>query len=790
MLEREAIALFEELFDVPETEREAWLEARTAGRPALKARVEAMRRADSLRALGTGAAADSVGDDAPMPERIGAYRLTGRVGGGGMGTVYRGERETGDFEHVVAVKVIRAGLLSERLVERFRRERQTLAQLSHPNIARLYDGGALQDGTPYIVMELVDGRPLLEWADERKLDRPARVALFGDICNAVAFAHRSLIVHRDLTPSNVLVTAEGVVKLIDFGIAKPADGDVVHPADHPSIATLTLTPGFGAPERMTSAIVTTASDIYSLGRLLERLVRSAPGDREMKAIIARATATRPEDRYATAAALGDDVARWARGDAVEAAGGGAGYRLRKFVARHRLLVAATALGLMLLVAALGVTLWAYTRADAARAAEAARFGQLRSLATYMLFDLNDRLRRVTGNAEARAELAARAQTYLSELAASPGTGADLKLEAARGFTALARIQGVPGQPNLGQRENARGNLATAVAMLRDPFVPREAAAAPLAEALALTALIQAHTDADTDAAAATSAEGEALLGAMPSAQRDAAWHRARSELRIAQLETAVLSSKPDELKRLSAMLRDEIAEWPAAMQASPDADLDRARAEYYAALHFYFTDVLDTALQGFARAQAMFLALDRAHPNDPSVLYNIAFNAYVAYGTADGIKGREAETETFLAVARETSKRLIAIEPADMSLQAFAASLGGAEAQILARKGQYDQAIAVQREVIAYYRAAAADGRPSPRSRVVIAHVTLGNIAVQAQNRDLACTSYDTALVLFTALKASGELLGFVEPYGEGLAANTAKCAAGAPVSDLQVLEA
>lgn len=215
-LEREAIALFERVLDLPEGERDVWLATETAGRTDLLARVNAMREADRSAQMRTGAAADELEEDDP-PERIGAYRLTERIGRGGMGSVYRGERAAGDFAHVVAIKIIKPGLLSEALVERFRRERQLLAGLSHPNIAQLHDGGETDAGSPYFVMEYVDGLPLLEWSREQVPSLAARQLLFREICGAVAFAHRNLIVHRDIKPGNILVTHDGMPKLLDFG---------------------------------------------------------------------------------------------------------------------------------------------------------------------------------------------------------------------------------------------------------------------------------------------------------------------------------------------------------------------------------------------------------------------------------------------------------------------------------------------------------------------------------------------------------------------------------------------
>ncbi|MEZ6023707.1 MAG: serine/threonine-protein kinase [Hyphomonadaceae bacterium] len=221
-LEREAMTVFEEFLAVPEADRATWLDVRTQGRPELKTRVSALVMADRSTMVQTGGAIGALQEET-IPERIGAYRIVSLIGRGGMGAVYLAERDAGDFTRTVAIKVIKAGLFSPEVVRRFQSERQTLATLAHPNIALLYDGGETEAGSPYIVMEYVDGAPLMQWVAEQTPTRATRLALFADICSAVAFAHARLIVHRDLSPSNVLVTREGVAKLIDFGIAKPAD---------------------------------------------------------------------------------------------------------------------------------------------------------------------------------------------------------------------------------------------------------------------------------------------------------------------------------------------------------------------------------------------------------------------------------------------------------------------------------------------------------------------------------------------------------------------------------------
>ncbi|MFL6196241.1 MAG: tetratricopeptide repeat protein [Thermoanaerobaculia bacterium] len=272
---REIDRLFAEALDRRVSERAAFLDEACGGDAALRAEVEALLAAD-----------ESSGGflDQPVGEllelsletgtgegRLGPYRLLRRIGGGGMGTVYHARREDEQYERDVAIKILRSGLESTQALHRFLEERQILARLDHPGIARLYDGGGTRDGRPYLVMELVDGLPLTEHCDRHRLTIDQRLELFRRICSAVQYAHQNLLVHRDLKPSNILVTAEGEPKLLDFGIAKR-----LHPAasgfDETHAGLRVLTPSYASPEQVKGDAITTASDVYSLGVILYELL--------------------------------------------------------------------------------------------------------------------------------------------------------------------------------------------------------------------------------------------------------------------------------------------------------------------------------------------------------------------------------------------------------------------------------------------------------------------------------------------------------------------------------------
>ena len=463
-LEKAAMELMLDALEQPDAQRNRWLSQQTEGQPLLRARVLALLAADAAEAGETLRTGGAAGDflDAPLPERIGAYRIIRAIGEGGMGTVYLGERDAGDFEHTAAIKVIRPGALSPPVIERFFNERQTLARLSHPHIARLFDGGETAQGAPYIVMEFVDGEPVLDWAERVHATLDQRLDLLDDICSAVAHAHRNLIIHRDITPGNVLVCRDGGAKLIDFGISRPETPGVT-PSGAASDSR-SFTPGYAAPEHEAGGDSNTLSDIYSLGRLMADLVAPVGGDtrRELSAIAAKASAAAPDARYQSVEAMADDLRRYRERRPVAAYPGGAFYPLAKLVSRRRAVMSAAGLALAGLIGALIVTTTLYTRAEAERRAADQRFNEVRSLAGFMIFDLYDELQKVPGNTRTIARLAEEAQTYLDSLSADRRASLEVSLDTVRGYKRLADILGNPDIANLGERTTAGEMLSRAL----------------------------------------------------------------------------------------------------------------------------------------------------------------------------------------------------------------------------------------------------------------------------------------------------------------------------------------
>jgi eukaryotic-like serine/threonine-protein kinase len=345
---------------------------------------------------------------APLMEGqiIGAYRLLSLIGQGGMGSVWLAERCDGRFEGRAAIKLLNGALVGRAVEERFRREGNVLAKLSHPHIARLIDAGVSPAGVPYLVLEHVDGQPIDRYCDEKPIAIEARIALFLDVLDAVAHAHASLIVHRDIKPANVLVSVNGEVKLLDFGIAKLLDDDEgqwggtggAGASALTQEAGTALTPLYAAPEQLAEGEVTTATDVYALGVLLYvvltgqhpvgaavqspvtliraiaeeeprrmsevvagRLQRTLRGD--LDTIVAKALKKNASERYVSVSALADDLRRYLRREPISARADGPWYRAARFVTRHSRGVAATAAGALILV---GMTAFYTSRLAAER----------------------------------------------------------------------------------------------------------------------------------------------------------------------------------------------------------------------------------------------------------------------------------------------------------------------------------------------------------------------------------------------------------------------------------------
>jgi len=510
--------ILETALELEVTARRDYLDSACAGQPSMRTEVESLLQSydDDGAFLESPAAVEAadltvaVASLKFIGRRLGPYELLEQIGEGGMGAVYRAKRADGLYDKQVAIKLIRSGLSTDFFVVRFKNERQILAGLEHPNIARLLDGGVAEEGLPYVVLEFVAGVPIDEFCAHHGLSIADRLKLFRTVCSAVQYAHQNLVVHRDLKPGNILVTEDGVPKLLDFGIAKILDSkEEGTEGDRTLTVMRIMTLDFASPEQVRGNPVTTASDVYSLGVILYLLLTgrrpyhvssTAPheiikaicdtdpenpstavtrlekskdsykvvssvrvGEQkgrdpkreklrrvlrgDLDNIVLKALRKEPERRYATVEQFSEDVRRYLEHLPVIARKDTPGYRASKFVMRHKASVAATVAVAFTLIAALLITL------REARIAQR-RFNDVRSLANSLIFDVHDSIKDLPGSTPARKIIVDRALQYLDSLSRESSGDLGLQRELANAYERLGLVQGHYLQNNLGDTKGS------------------------------------------------------------------------------------------------------------------------------------------------------------------------------------------------------------------------------------------------------------------------------------------------------------------------------------------------
>ena len=460
-------------------------------------------------------------------KRIGPYRVLRELGHGGMGAVYLAQRDDDQYQKLVAIKLLQRSFDTEEMRGHFRHERQILASLDHTNIARLLDGGTTQDGSPYIVMEYVEGVSLNRYCDENKLSTSERLKLFRAVCDAVSYAHRNLVIHRDIKPGNILVTKDGLPKLLDFGIAKLIDPE--HLSEQTVTAIRAMTPDYASPEQVRGQPMTTASDVYSLGVVLyellcghrpyqiksrapeeivhaicetepdkpstaikrietlpagrititpesvsltregsfERLRRKLRGD--LDNIVMKALKKEPWRRYTSVEQFSEDIRRHVEGLPVLARPDTFGYRSMKFIKRHSVGIAATILIFLSLSIGIIATITQARRAERQRERAEKRFNDVRKLANTFLFEINPAIEKLPGSTPARQLVVKHALEYLDSLAQESSNDQSLQKELANAYEKVGDVQGYPSQPNLGDLNGALSSYKKARA-IREAFL--------------------------------------------------------------------------------------------------------------------------------------------------------------------------------------------------------------------------------------------------------------------------------------------------------------------------------
>jgi len=455
---------------------------------------------------------------------LGHYKIVERIGAGGMGTVYKAVRDDGEYQTEVAVKLIKRGMDTEYILNRFKNERQILANLNHPNIARLLEGGTTDNGLPYFVMEYIAGLPLNEYCDERKLAIKERLELFRAVCSAVQYAHQNLVIHRDIKPSNILVTADGTPKLLDFGIAKILHND----SDAETTLTATelrvLTPEYASPEQIKGESVNVSSDVYSLGVVLYELltglrpyqfksrrpddiakviceqepekpstaINHASGTKEIDGrdktklmserisdlregspeklqrrlrgdldnIVLMAIRKEPQRRYASVEKFSEDLRRHLEGLPVTARKNTLFYGSGKFIQRHKAGAIAAVLIVLSLVGGIVATTRQSIRAERERALAERRLADVRAMANSFMFEINDEIER--NPTRARQLLVARAVEYLDKSAAEAEGNVSLQSELATAYLKIGDVQSALYSANLGDSSGALASFGKAL----------------------------------------------------------------------------------------------------------------------------------------------------------------------------------------------------------------------------------------------------------------------------------------------------------------------------------------
>ena len=421
--------------------------------------------------------------DRLIGQTIGHWEILKRIGSGGMGAVYLARRADRQYEKQVAIKLIKRGMDTEAMLRRFRKERQILASFDHPNIARLLDGDTTADGLPYFVMEFVEGLPIDQYCERHALGVAERLQLFRQVCAAVSYAHRRAVIHRDLKTSNILVGADGVPKLLDFGIARLLQTSDADEASATLLGQRAMTPEYASPEHIRGEPVTTASDVYSLGVVLYRLlagrlpyrlkalsaedmahtvshteaqrpsaVVDAPYERRLRGdldnIVLMALRKEPDRRYSSVEQFSEDIRRHLENVPVLARRDTVAYRASKFVQRNKAATAAAALVSLSLLVGIVLASWQAHRArtqEAIALAEKARaehrFDEVRRLARSVIFDYHDAIKHLAGATAIRERLVQDGLAYLDSLASEASGDAELQRELAAAYDRVGDVRG-------------------------------------------------------------------------------------------------------------------------------------------------------------------------------------------------------------------------------------------------------------------------------------------------------------------------------------------------------------
>ena len=727
-------ALLREALQLAEPARQQWLKELEDRSPDLAKQVRALLNENSMPStqvmqMDVSGNADerNLNDSA----RIGPYRLLRMLGQGGMGEVWLAERADAAYSKQVAIKFIATFLGNRDAVAWFRRERQALASLEHPHIARLLDGGETDDGRPYLVMEYVNGVAIDLYSDGLSLEKV--LELFLQVCAAVDHAHRALIVHRDIKPANVLVTGDGECKLLDFGIAKEIE---LNASDDAQTKTQAFTLHYASPEQMTGQPITVASDIYSLGALLYRLLsgqvihaqatnlhsqlqaiettslekpsrvllaqlkfeesdrkkRSRKLQGDLDDIVMKCLRSEPGTRYGSVRELIEDIQRYKSHEPVLARRGSFSYRATRWLRRNWLAVGAASALLLTLAAGMLATVWQARVAEQQRVLAQKRFDLSRALVKDVLFDFQDQLASVPGTIEARKQLVARTKKYLQQLGEDAQDDPNLLADMALVERRLGDISGNPQHPNIGDTPAARLHYQRAEDLSRRAvsLKPKDRA---LLLGLAITLSARgtfAYWDDDLKLAESS------YRGAIPLFAAELKRNPGNKELSL-QHDSAVIGL--GDVQHWNGQLNEALATYNSVCKARViEAEKDPRLMDSAGICHTRRADTL-AWLERYPEATReidLALAIDAAQmkksPND-----NHYAHGYIVTQSKRGEildwSGKKEEALDAMTQGLAVAKRMVLKDPSDVRSARNVALMHGKRGDVLLAMGRTDEAI-------------------------------------------------------------------------------------------------
>lgn len=720
---------------------------------------------------------------------VGPYRILSKIGEGGMGIVYRAVREDEQFRMMVALKILRPGLAHDSLIRRFRRERQILARLSHPNVARLLDVGVTRDGRPYFAMELVEGLTLDQFTASASLEE--KLNLFDQLCSAVSAAHHNLIVHGDLKPSNVLIAPNGVPKLLDFGISRLMDGESV---ESTTIALRAMTPAYASPEQLRGEPISTWSDVYSLGLILYELltgkrpyqfsskipeavlreIQQNPPAKPSEAasnkalagdldnIILKAIHFEPERRYASVDQLAADLQRYRQGHPVHARPDTVAYRAWKFVRRNRLAVAAFAGILIALTAGILSTARQARIAREERARAERRFQDVRRMANIMMFQMDEALSSMPGGIEVRKTMVWHSLAYLDGLAKESSTDLELQRELAAAYEKMGDVLGRPLTANLGDTAGALTSYRKALAIRE--AVARQQRSNPVAkqELATIYQRMSAILKVTGDHQQALSLDHKTIAIRASLLEGDPRNRQLQRELASSYTN---LGGTLSQLGRWNEVLetRQEALKLWERLAAREDVSSDEARG--LALAHTRLGSILfylkrpSEAMPHYSKALDIDLSLAKAHPQNTQLQSAMA-QSLVSYGFALFRTGNTPDALKHYRQALPAFESLTSADSSDMRSQSMVASCRYRIAEALLHSKAATRALdegqtALNIRLDLARRNAASVGA---RGEVAESKEQLGDIYNALSRKDQALAMYQQAYAILDDMRTKGQL--------------------------------